>query len=148
LEEDMMNLVSTTTTSQANAKSGIPRRRDMRLAVWAIRNERDYDRARDVVDDLVMRPRLSREDRERLEVMMALMESYEAKHHAIDASGIGPIELLKALMKDHAMTASDLGRLLGSRALGSLILNGKRELSKTHIRVLSEHFALNPSAFF
>jgi HTH-type transcriptional regulator/antitoxin HigA len=143
-----MNQIATATTSPGKAKAGAPRRRDMRLAVWAIRNERDYDRARDVVDGLVMRPKLSREDRERLEVMMVLMESHEEKHHAIDASAIGPIELLKALMKDHAMTASDLGRLLGSRALGSLILNGKRELSKTHIRVLSKHFALDPSAFF
>jgi HTH-type transcriptional regulator/antitoxin HigA len=122
--------------------------REVRPNVWSIRNERDYDRARAVVDGLIMREKLSKEERERMEIMLTLMEAYEAKHHEIDTSDIGPIELLRALMEDHGLTASDLGRLLGNRALGSLILNGKRELSKAHIRKLSEHFALDPSAFF
>ena len=125
-----------------------PRGRTMRLHVWAIHNEGDYHRAREVVDALVMKTRLTPGERERLEVMMTLMEAYEAEHHEIDTSDLGPIELLKALLEDHDMSASDLGRLLGNRALGSLILNGKRELSKAHIRKLADHFALDPGAFF
>ena len=44
------------------------------------------------------------------------------------------------------VSLDDLGRLLGNRPLGSLILNGKRELSKAHIRKLAEHFAVDPGA--
>jgi antitoxin component HigA of HigAB toxin-antitoxin module len=44
-------------------------------------------------------------------------------------------------------SASDLGRLLGNRGLGSLLLTGKRGLSKTHIRKLSEHFKV-PANYF
>jgi HTH-type transcriptional regulator/antitoxin HigA len=134
------------TLTAAMTKTGPTRRREMRLRVWAIRYERDYDRAREEVDRLVMRTRLTREERERMEIMMTLMEAYEDGHHAVDTSGIGPIELLKTLLEDHGMNASDLGRLLGNRALGSLILNGKRELSKAHIRKLSEHFAIDAGA--
>jgi antitoxin component HigA of HigAB toxin-antitoxin module len=49
-------------------------------------------------------------------------------------------------MDEHGMNESDLGRLLGDRSLGHRILSGERELSKVHIRVLAEHFSLNPAA--
>jgi len=44
-------------------------------------------------------------------------------------------------------TLPGLGRLLGNRSLGSLILNGRRQLSKAHIEKLSEHFGLSPAVF-
>lgn len=136
-------------SAAVSAKSHSPvRRAAMRLNVWPIRTERDYDRAREVVDSLILREKLSPPENARMEIFLTLMEAYEAQHHAIDASGIGPVELLKSLLENHSMSASDLGRLLGNRALGSSILTGARELSKAHIRKLSEHFALDPSAFF
>lgn len=45
------------------------------------------------------------------------------------------------------MTASDLGNLLGSRSLGSKILRGERELSKTHLRMLAERFKVDAGLF-
>ena len=45
------------------------------------------------------------------------------------------MDLLKHLLEQRRQTASDLGRLLGDRALGAKILNGTRELSKAHIRL-------------
>jgi antitoxin component HigA of HigAB toxin-antitoxin module len=41
-----------------------------------------------------------------------------------------------------------LGRLLGNRALASLILRGRRQLSKNHIRLLARHFKVSPALFF
>jgi antitoxin component HigA of HigAB toxin-antitoxin module len=41
------------------------------------------------------------------------------------------------------MTASDLGELLGNRSLGSKVLRGERELSKTHLRILAERFKVD-----
>ncbi len=43
--------------------------------------------------------------------------------------------------------ASDLGRLLGNRSLGSLLLTGRRELSKAHVRLLAEHFKVDAGYF-
>jgi HTH-type transcriptional regulator/antitoxin HigA len=118
------------------------------IRVWAIRTERDYEQARDVVDSLIMKTRLSKKDEERLEILVTLMEVYEKKKYRADFPEVTPLELLKMLMEEREMSASDLGRLLGNRSLGSLILTGKRQLSKAHIRKLSEHFKIDPSALF
>jgi antitoxin component HigA of HigAB toxin-antitoxin module len=42
---------------------------------------------------------------------------------------------------------AELGRLLGNRALASLILNGHRQLSKSHIRKLADYFKVSPALF-
>jgi HTH-type transcriptional regulator/antitoxin HigA len=55
--------------------------------------------------------------------------------------------MLKYLMQESGMTQADLARLLGNRAVASLILSGKRELSKTHIRKLAGHFRVSPALF-
>ncbi len=71
---------------------------------------------------------------------------YEAQKYR-DENGHDPVGNLKFLMEQHNMSSSDLGRLLGNRSLGSLILNGHRALSKEHIRKLSEHFHVSPAVF-
>ena len=71
---------------------------------------------------------------------------YEAQKYRIEDKH-DPIGNLKFLLEQHDMSSSDLGRLLGSRSLGSLILNGHRALSKEHIRRLAEHFNVSPSVF-
>ena len=50
-------------------------------------------------------------------------------------------------MQESGMTQADLSRLLGNRALASLILNGRRHLSKRHIRQLADHFKVSPALF-
>jgi HTH-type transcriptional regulator/antitoxin HigA len=66
--------------------------------------------------------------------------------HAIADSG-SPISILKHLLDSNEMNASQLGELLGNRSLGSKILRGERELSKTHIRLLAERFKVSPALF-
>ena len=80
------------------------------------------------------------------EAVATFVEKYEAEHHANEQAKMTPVELLRSLMDEHGMTESDLGRLLGDRSLGNRILTGVRELSKAHIRILAEHFSLNPAA--
>lgn len=126
-------------------ETGSIRRR--RLDVWPIRNEKDYDLAIQAIEKLLLRDDLSETEQAQLDILTTLVEAYDKEHHAIDSSRVTPIDLLRSLMEDHAMSASDLGRLLGNRSLGSLILNGRRQLSKAHIKTLSEHFGLSPAAF-
>lgn len=80
------------------------------------------------------------------EAIATFVEKYEAEHHAINDQNLTPMELIRSLMDEHGMSESDFGRLLGDRSLGHRILSGERELSKTHIRILAEHFKLNPAA--
>ncbi len=82
-----------------------------------------------------------------LEAISTFVEAYEAERFPIDDSRITPLDALKALLAEHEMTASDLGRLLGNRTLGAAILAGRRGLSKTHIRKLAGHFKVEPGLF-
>jgi antitoxin component HigA of HigAB toxin-antitoxin module len=58
-----------------------------------------------------------------------------------------PLQRLQYLIKEAGVTASDLGRLLGNRGMGSLYLSGKRGLSKANIRKLAEHFKVRADYF-
>jgi len=139
---------TTVITTQTRArKSGKRLAVTLRLAVWPIRNDEDYDRAMKVIEKLVLRDDLTAAEEARLEIFSVLIEAYDQEHYPIDTSHITPIDMLKSLMGDHGMNASDLGRLLGNRSLGSLILNGKRQLSKAHIKKLCARFAMKPEAF-
>lgn len=76
-----------------------------------------------------------------------LVEAYEDKHHRIDTSHLTGRDMLEFLLENHGWTASDLGRLLGNRQLGSAILRGDRQLSKTHIRKICDHFKVSADLF-
>jgi HTH-type transcriptional regulator/antitoxin HigA len=112
-----------------------------------IRNESDLDRAQSVADRLAVLNRRTRDQEDYIETLSLLIEAYEDLHHPIDTADIEPIDALRFLMNSHGMNASDLGRLLGNRSLGAAILRGQRQLSKTHIAVLCQQFAVSPSLF-
>ena len=111
-----------------------------------IADDIDLDNVMEIVDCLVGH-KLSKGQDEYLDLVSELVEKYEDEHHAIDVSGLTPLDMLKHLMETHSMTASDLGRLLGERSLGSKILTGGRDLSKAHIRTLANHFHVDASLF-
>ena len=113
----------------------------------AIRDEVDYRNARGMIDALTSVPKLSKGQLDYLDTLTILFEAYEAEHHDIDTSKIGPLDSLRALMDEHAMSASDMGRLLGERSLGSKILTGQREMSKAHIRTLATRFGVRADLF-
>ena len=58
------------------------------------------------------------------------------------------ISVLRVLMEQHNLTVSGFKDEIGSKSLVSMILNGKRNLTKEHITKLSKRFNLNPSVFF
>jgi HTH-type transcriptional regulator/antitoxin HigA len=80
-------------------------------------------------------------------VLSDLVEKYENEHHAIDLSHLDGVDVLKHLLEQNGMTASDLGRLLGNRQLGAAILARQRQLSKRHIVRLCERFGVSADLF-
>jgi HTH-type transcriptional regulator/antitoxin HigA len=112
-----------------------------------IHDEVGYNNAMEFVDALVSIPKLSQGQNEYLDALSILVEAYELVNHPIETDDITPLEMLKHLMEANDMSASDLGRLLGERSLGPKILNGDRDLSKSHIRKLAERFAVSPALF-
>jgi len=113
-----------------------------------IRTEGELDKATAIVNQLAVTEGLSRDQIDYLEVLTGLIEAYENKHHAMAVKGNDPLQVLRFLLAENGMSGSGLGRLLGGpRQLGSAILRGERQLSKAHIRKLSERFHVDASLF-
>src|SRR5262245_53494064 len=100
----------------------------------AIHDEVAYENTLEMIDALTSVPRLSAGQAAYLDTLTILLEAYEAEHDPIDVEGLTPVEVVRHLMQEHDMSASDLGRLLGERSLGAKILSGGRELIKGHLR--------------
>ena len=81
-----------------------------------------------------------------LAVLTDQILKYDAEHDAPVKRG-SVLQRLRYLVEQAGLSASDLGRLLGNRGLGSLLLTGKRQLSKTHIRKLVAHFKVRAEYF-
>lgn len=114
-----------------------------------IRDDAEYDAAIVVLNRLVVRPEesLSAGERDYVDTLTLLIQAYDDVHHQIETSNLNGVEMLKYLMDQTGMRRIDLGRLLGNAALATFILNGQRELSKTHIRTLAKHFKVDASLF-
>lgn len=113
----------------------------------AIRTKAEYGRAMAMASRLAVRGEdgLSAGEQDYLDALMVLIEGYDlAQQPWKKTSGL---ELLRHLMDEHGMKLAELGRIVGSRPLASLILLGKRDISKVVMRRLGAHFKLNPGVF-
>jgi HTH-type transcriptional regulator/antitoxin HigA len=120
-----------------------------RFPLRPLRSAHDYDAAVTALDALAVRPEGSLQPGEQdyLDTLTMLVEAYDEEHHDLGGRQRDPLSTLKYLMEESGMTQADLGRLLGNRALASLILRGQRQLSKSHIRKLANHFKVSPVLF-
>jgi HTH-type transcriptional regulator/antitoxin HigA len=97
-----------------------------------------YDKALATVDHLWgAKPGTPNGDR--LDVLLALIEHYEAKHHPIDPPD--PIEAIKFRMEQMGLTRKDLEPMIGPRNRVAEVINRRRSLSLAMIRNL--HTQLN-----
>lgn len=98
-----------------------------------IKTEADYDAALAEIATL-MDAELGTAEGDRLDVLVILVEAYEAKHWRIDPPD--PIEAIKLRMEQRGLSRSDLEKVLGSRSRVSEVLNRKRPLTLEMIRRL------------
>jgi HTH-type transcriptional regulator/antitoxin HigA len=78
---------------------------------------------------------------EELEVLVTLVDAYEARHHAIAPPD--PIEAIRFRMEQLGLTRKDLEPLLGSRARVSEVLSRKRPLTLAMIHRLRQGLGLS-----
>ena len=114
-----------------------------------IRSDRQLRAAHKVIDELTRHPEetLSDDQKDYLEVLGDLTIAYENRIMSAETASVSGLDILKHLLEANNMTASDLGRLLGNRELGSKILRGQREISKANADALGSRFGL-PSHLF
>jgi HTH-type transcriptional regulator/antitoxin HigA len=77
---------------------------------------------------------------DRLEVLVMLVEKYEAQHYPIPAPD--PIDFLNCAMETRGLTRKDLEPFIGSRGRVAEVLNRARPLTLAMIRRLSEGLKL------
>lgn len=111
----------------------------------AIHDEVAYENAIDLVNKLTSLPNPTEGQLKYLDTLTILVERYEDETDGALPRGVDSLGVLRYLMEDRGLTASDLGRLLGDRSLGPKILNGDRALSKAHIKTLAKHFNVSPA---
>jgi HTH-type transcriptional regulator/antitoxin HigA len=75
------------------------------------------------------------ESGDRLEVLLMLVEAYEAKHHPMPPAD--PIDAILFMMDQRGLTRRDLEPLIGPRGRVAEVLNRKRPLTLGMIRRLS-----------
>lgn len=113
-------------------------------------NETEYRKALALVEFLVDRDDL---ENPLFELLSARIRDYEK--HAPEFSALNQqlehtphgVALLRTLMDQHGLKAADLANELGSKSNVSNILNGRRALTVSHIKMLAERFNLPADAF-
>ena len=100
-----------------------------------IRSDLDLERALERIDELWgAKPGTAKGDE--LDVLTLLVEKYEDERFPIPASD--PIEAIKFLMEQNALSRMDLEPYIGARGRVSEVLNGKRNLTLPMIKRLHE----------
>ena len=109
------------------------------MNIKPIRSEADYDAALTEIDGLMgVAPDTPEGDR--LEILVTLVEAYEAEHWPVEAPD--PISALKHVMDARGFRQKDLAALIGSQPRASDVLNRRRPLTLQMIRVLSAEWNL------
>lgn len=111
----------------------------MKYEIKPIHSEDDYKAALSAVEPLFDdQPELGTPEGNFLEVMILLIEKYEAEHYPIAPPD--PIEAIKFRMDQQGLTAKDISPAIGQLNRVYEVLNGKRQLTLPMIRKLHQMF--------
>lgn len=110
----------------------------MMITIEPIKTEASYEKVLARIE-ILMDAELNTQDGDELDVLVTLVEAYEAKHYPITSPD--PIEAIQFRMEQMELTRKDLEPYIGSSGRVSEILNRKRMLTLDMIRKL--HSGLN-----
>ena len=109
------------------------------MDIKPIKTEADYDRALTMIDRLMGAAPDTREGDD-LEVLVPLVEAYEAERWSMEAPD--PISAIEHVMEARGFRQKDLAALIGSQPRASEVLNRQRPLTLAMIRALSAEWNL------
>ena len=105
------------------------------MDIAPIKTQRDYRRAQKRIEGL-MRAKRNTPAGDRLDVLVTLVEAWEAKHFALDLPDA--IEAIKYHMDQKGLAVRDLVPFIGSRNRVYEVLSRKRPLTLAMVRRLHE----------
>jgi len=89
---------------------------------------------------------LSTGQQDYLDALTVLLEDFDRQCES--QSPLTGLDVLKSLLEARNMNVTELGKVIGSQTNASLILAGKRGLSKAVMVRLGEYFNVAPTVFF
>jgi HTH-type transcriptional regulator/antitoxin HigA len=104
------------------------------MKILPIRNEKDYQKALDRIED-IFDSKKGTEEGDELEILSILIDRYENENFPIGMPD--PIEAIKFRMEQMGMNQKDLAEVVGFKSRVSEILNKKRKLTLDMIRKLN-----------
>ena len=81
-----------------------------------------------------------------VELLTLLIEDFEEKNYSLPPAT--PRDVVRHLMESNGLRQVDLIDVFGAESTVSEVLNGRRDLAKSHIEKLSVRFNLSPELFF
>jgi len=111
-----------------------------------ITSEAENERALNIAETLSNKRDLTPEEEQLLDLLVALIENFEAKEYFFDNNST-PLSRLKFLVEANNLRQVDLLDIFGSKGITSEVFNGKRQISKTHAVKLSERFNIDAALF-
>jgi len=112
------------------------------MNIKPIRNELEYQEALKIVSPMFdTQPEMGTPEFDFMEVMILLIESYEAEHYPVEPPE--PIEAIKFRMEQSGLSAKDLEPAIGRVNRVYEVLNGKRGLTLPMIRKLHKQFGIS-----
>ena len=109
------------------------------MTVKPIKNEADYDAALAAIDRL-MGAAPGTPEGDELEILITLVEAYEAIHWPIEPPD--PISAIEHVMEARGLRQKDLAAVIGSQPHASEVLTRRRPLTLPMIRALSAEWGL------
>lgn len=86
-------------------------------------------------------------ERDYFDALSVLIQDAERGALAAMIKDVTAVDVLKHLMEEQHISISELGKIVGGQPAATLILQGKRSISKSQIRKLADYFQLSPAAF-
>ena len=113
-----------------------------------IEDDAEFDRFVETMEKLsraIEREEASPEERALHSLLSTLIREYDDRTEPLPP--LDPLRLLHFLMDQRGLRPVDLTPIFGARSIASLVLSGKRELSKAHILKLAQFFHVSPALF-
>jgi len=111
-----------------------------------IHSEREYERTLARVEELMVKAKLSRAERDYVQLLSDLIAGWEDAHYELP--DVSATEVIRFLLEERGEPQRSLVPIFGAESIVSEVLAGKRDLQRKHIARLADHFHVNPSAFF
>jgi HTH-type transcriptional regulator/antitoxin HigA len=117
-----------------------------RFPLRTIESDAELERARTLLNELLDRVSLRRDQEDYLDVLGVLIEQYERSRHPLPS--VSDLDMLRHFLDSRGVTCSEAARGAGiAVSTLSSILAGKRKLNRNHIESLAQYFRVKPAVF-